>query len=455
MNNVTKLLSMSALTAFIYACGGDNDNDDPDTNPNPDVEMAKIRIFHGSPDAPPVDVSLNGAVALEDVDYAVSSGFVDVEAGTSEVQIDGLLPGGETTTVIGPVDLDFTADMKYEILAVNEVAAIEPVVVSRPYDFDTTQVRVTVLHGAHSAPTVDVHVTAPDATLSGETVLGSFSFKETLGPVEIAAADYQIRVTLADTTTVVYDSGTLSLAAGSDIFISAIVNTTNTGNAKSPIALLVAANDDAAATLYSATDGADLRVVHNSADAPDVDIVVNDDFDAPLVEDLAFPDFTGYVNVPADTYNVKVAAANTMTDVIDADLALANGTTYSVVALNDLANIEPLVLVDDTRSVATEARVRVIHGSAQAGAVDVYVTEPSADITDLTPVLSNIELKADSGYLGLTAGSYDVTVTGTGSKEPAIGPAQIDVSAGGIYTIIARDGADLNGFGLTLLDDFN
>lgn len=460
MNTLIKLLSMPTIIIMLAACGGSDNN--PSSTPTPTATptptptpMAKIRVFHGSPDAPAVNVSLNGNVALTNVDYATSSGLLDVNAGTNSVQVDGLLPNEQTTTVIGPADLDFEVDTRNEILAVNALENIEPIVVSRPEAFDDTMVRVTVLHGAHSAPRVDVHVTAPDAELSVNTVLGSFSFRGTLGPVEIAPADYRIRVTLEGTTTVVYDSGTLSLAAGTDVFASAVVNPVSTGNDRSPIALLVAANDGAANIVYSSTDGSDLRVVHNSADAPAVDVVANDNFAMPLVSNLAFPNFTDYLNVPADSYNIKVAATSTMMSVIDEDITLDNGTAYSVIALNNLANIEPLVLVDNTRTVATEARVRVIHGSSAAGTVDVYVTEPMADISNMMPNLSNIELRADSGFLGLAAGSYDVSVTIAGTKDIAIGPAQITVEAGKIYTIIARDGMNLSGFGLTLLDDFN
>ena len=63
--------------------------------------------------------------------------------------------------------------------------------------------------------------------------------------------------------------------------------------------------------------------------------------------------------------------------------------------------------------------------------------------------------KADTGFLSVPAGSYDVTVTPSGTKSAAIGPATISVANNGIYTAVARDNAGGGTpLGLILLDDF-
>ncbi|MDH5323708.1 MAG: DUF4397 domain-containing protein, partial [Gammaproteobacteria bacterium] len=57
-------------------------------------------------------------------------------------------------------------------------------------------------------------------------------------------------------------------------------------------------------------------------------------------------------------------------------------------------------------------------------------------------------------YIALPAGDYDVTVTPTGTKTAAIGPATISIANGDVFTAIARD--PLPGameFGLILLAD--
>jgi hypothetical protein len=125
--------------------------------------------------------------------------------------------------------------------------------------------------------------------------------------------------------------------------------------------------------------------------------------------------------------------------VIDANLALAAGKQYSVFATGRLASIAPYVLVDDNRSLATAAKVRIVHTAPSAGNVDIYVTPPGASIATLTPAFTNVPFRAETGYVNLAGGSYDVTVTPTGTKTAAIGPARISVSDGGVYTAAARD----------------
>jgi hypothetical protein len=139
------------------------------------------------------------------------------------------------------------------------------------------------------------------------------------------------------------------------------------------------------------------------------------------------------------------------------DLDLAAGQQYSVYASGTLAAIEPFVTEDDDRSIATEARVRIIHLAPSAGLVDIYVTPVGADINNEDPTLEDVDFEADTGYLSLAGMSYDVTVTLAGTKTVAIGPATVTLSDGDVYTAVARD-PDPNvvndGFGLILLDDF-
>jgi len=79
------------------------------------------------------------------------------------------------------------------------------------------------------------------------------------------------------------------------------------------------------------------------------------------------------------------------------------------------------------------------------------------DITDAEPVLTAVPFDLDglvsSGNLGVAAGDYFVTVTATGTKTAAIGPAAVTLAAGDIYTAVAVDD-EAGAPTLILMDDF-
>jgi hypothetical protein len=56
-----------------------------DSNPG----TSSLRVLHASPDAPKVNVLINKAAVLEDVDYKQGSGFLTKPAGTYDVAVQG------------------------------------------------------------------------------------------------------------------------------------------------------------------------------------------------------------------------------------------------------------------------------------------------------------------------------------------------------------------------------
>jgi len=456
-----------AAAAVLAACDSDDGSVGPPAVPQIQ-QTAAVRFIHAVPDAPDVNIRAANALVAFELDFGEATRFLQLSTGSKSIRVDANVPGGPVT-VIGPVDVTFSADTDYTIVATGEVdpsgEPLAPLVIANPdVAVGAGNVRAEVVHAAPNAPAVDIFVTAPGAALASAVPIagGSTPFGASSGPLEVPAGDYQIRVTLPGSTTPVFDSGVVTLSDRSDLLIVAI---DNTGPGESPIKLLVHPGGDEFEILDAGTP-AEVRVVHAVPDAPPVDVYINDATaaSAPAISGLDYPDAVpgadSYVALDPGTTNVLVTAAGN-TGIIaipSTDLELAAGRQYTVYATGTLAGgIVPYVTADDDRSIATEARVRIIHLSPSAGPVDIYVTAPMTDITNVTPSFSNVELREETGYVRLAGGTYDVTVTVAGTKTAAIGPATITLSDGGVYTAAARDpDPDAAGdtLGLILLDDF-
>lgn len=210
-------------------------------------------------------------------------------------------------------------------------------------------------------------------------------------------------------------------------------------------------NDDAATTTQGPT--ALVRVAHKSPDAPNVDVAVDG---SVVLANVPYPAFSGYLEVPAGTRNVEVRVAGTQNVVIEADLDLAANTAYTVFATGRVADIAPLVTVDDLTPTTTgDVKLRVIHGAPSVANVDVYATAPGADINTATPVLTNVPFRGVSDYLTVPAGSYQLRVTPAGTKTVAI-DVTVALNANSIRTVIAREASGGGApFVLALLPDQN
>jgi hypothetical protein len=181
----------------------------------------------------------------------------------------------------------------------------------------------------------------------------------------------------------------------------------------------------------SAQAEARIRVLHASPDAPAVDVYLDG---SEAISDLAFDEITDYVSVPAGSYTVEVfpaAADGTGDAVITADVTLSADTDYTVAAVGALAEIEPLVLVDDNSAPpAGQVRVRFVHASPDAPAVDIFAEGVGV-------VVSGAAFKDASEYLAVPALTYNLEVRAAGTETVALALPGLALEEGNVYSAFA------------------
>lgn len=198
------------------------------------------------------------------------------------------------------------------------------------------------------------------------------------------------------------------------------------------VALVAMALVLAGSGLASAQDGdtAQLRVAHLSPDAPNVDVRVDGDI---VLDDVPYKTVSDYLEIAAGEHRIQVTpTGGSVPIVIDTNVILNPDGAYTVAATGLLGqdDLRPIVLQDDQSTAANQAKVRVVHASPDAPAVDVAVADG--------PVLfSSVSFRNESGYATVDPATYDLQVRPAGTQDVALTVSGVTLEAGTNYTVFA------------------
>ncbi|MFO0096432.1 MAG: DUF4397 domain-containing protein [Gemmatimonadaceae bacterium] len=149
----------------------------------------------------------------------------------------------------------------------------------------------------------------------------------------------------------------------------------------------------------------------------------------------------------------RTADTNTVVATIPFTVAASQDQTIYATGGTAASAVTSFLTTDDNTLSATQARVRVVHLSPTAGAVDIFVTTPGADLAAATPTLANVAVRTASSYLAVNAGTYQVRVVPAGTAPAsragavAINVASLALAANSVRSIV---GAENNGGGAAL-----
>jgi hypothetical protein len=398
-----------------------------DTPTETPAGTAMVRVAHMSPNAPNVDVFVDGSAVLEDVPFGAVSEYLEVPAGERDVEIT---PAGDPDTAVFSGAVPVEADTDYTVAAVGEVGEdadqpFEPLVLEDDNsDPGGDTARVRLVHASPDAPAVDVTVAS-----SGDALYDGVAFGES-GYVEVPAGDYtlQVRGDTEGNDGDVVAAFDVSLAGGSvSTAFAAGYLSPDDEPADTPFDLLLA-EDVAGMGGGTGGEAASVRVAHMSPNAPNVDVSVDG---STVLEDVPFGAVSEYLEAPAGDRRIEIAAAGDPdTVVFDGQVPVEAGQAYTVAAVGEIGDdadraFEPLVLEDDNSNPGGDtARLRVVHASPDAPAVDVTVDGGDE------PLFDGVAF-GESGYVEVPANDYTVQIRGDTESNDGDVVADFDVSLGG------------------------
>jgi hypothetical protein len=159
---------------------------------------------------------------------------------------------------------------------------------------------------------------------------------------------------------------------------------------------------------------APVRVTNLMTDGSSVDVTVGGTVAFTNVTQEAV---TGYQSFDNQTTSFTVTLSGTTTTLSSFSVPLAGEQPYTLVVFGTAAS-PYATLLSEVAKAPTNGNIQlsVFNASVNVSAVDIYVTAPGADITQLNPSFTFVSFNGSSLNLAFAPGTYQIQVTLQGTK---------------------------------------
>jgi hypothetical protein len=172
---------------------------------------ARVRAVHLSPDAPNVDIWVDGTKVVSDLAFGEYTGYIPVppSRGRSTYNIQ-VVPAGATSPVVINANLKAMAFRDYTIVATGRLANIQPLVIE---DFRLSspwfRTNVRFVHASPDAPNVDIAVQD-----GGPVLFSDVAFQDVEKYIRVMPGTYDLEVRVAGTNIVALSLDDIPLMRG-------------------------------------------------------------------------------------------------------------------------------------------------------------------------------------------------------------------------------------------------
>lgn len=410
-----------------------------------------VLVHHGSPDAPPVDVfetSVPAGTIVNDISYPQFQGYL--ELANLDYVLDVKNASGTTTlaTYLAPLN---TLDLDGTAITVLASGFLNPATNSNGPAFGlwvataaggnliplpTPEEEVARVQVIHNSP--DLAAQQVDVYINDELALDNFAFRTATPFIDLpAGVEISIDVLPATSTSSANPLYTLTTTLTADETYILVANgiISATGYSVAPnFAINVFAQGRETASDPAETD---VLVNHGSPDAPTVDVVETSVPAGTIVDDITYPEFQGYLELPNLDFTLDVRDASGTTTVASYNAPLQtlelDGAAIVVLAsgfLDPSANSNGPAF---GLWVATAAGGNLIALPVNTLSID---TIESKGITVFpNPATEFVDIQLPSTFTRLNSALYDLN--GRKVKEFATNSTTIDVRdlAEGVYVL--------------------
>ena len=180
-----------------------------------------------------------------------------------------------------------------------------------------------------------------------------------------------------------------------------------------------------------------VRVVNASMDYASVDLYLDDKL---KIASTGYEAASSYLKVDSDSYDVEFRRSGSSGALGSYNTDLEGDERLTWLVLGPSGNFQ-VIAIDESRDPADkdESLLRVVNAASDAGSVDVYLTDATTDLDDVSPDYSAVatDALAGEGLVKLDAGTYRLRVTAAGSKtDVRFDRPDLVLASKGVYTLV-------------------
>ena len=399
---------------------------------------ALMRFVHASPDAPAIDVVVDGDVVAAGLEFGAVTDLAPVEPGERTVQ---LVPAGEpVSAALVEEQIDTEADQVYTVAAANLLNALDiRTVQSNLDDLPDGESRVRLVNLSPEADEVDLF------QVGGDQWFDNVPFGEASEHRNVEAGNYDLDLRLNDSEVSLLGLTGLVVEAGNEVTLMVIG--TQSDDSLSFVPLMVSVDTPCAEQLGigEGVEDACVRVIHGAVDAPAVDVYIEDGL---VAENLMAESATEFFPVPSgDGRSVKLVPTGGSIDdpLVESEVDLQDRTATEIViggAVDDLKVINSDV---DLSSLSPEqSRLRVVHLSPDAGDVDISAGDDNM-------LFEGVGFESSSDWIVVDSGEVELEVTGGEDDEVIYRSEPLTLEPGMVYSLVAGGSVESGTFTLQVV----
>jgi hypothetical protein len=311
--------------------------------------------------------------------------------------------------------------------------------------------RITLVHGFVGLGPLDVYLEPSGTDLTTVLPRGRVDYGPTGLSVELLPGAYSIFLTAPDDPTdIVFESFDQSLSLSTDDFF-----VISDPGLQGTLNILVSRISTTTGRIGQVGQGSELRVIQGVDDRLDRDIYIDTTAVAPLFPAQPFGVLSPYMDVTVAQHMViTTPAGNPGTEEASIGyFAIPGRTATAVIAGDTTDGVSTHMVVEDNRSIAGQATVRIYNAAGQFDSSAIYIEEPGTDVTTVNPLV-NIFPPQSQQRIPLLPGDYEITIENLATSTILAGPLAVTMNDGGVYGILLINGPDANTVDIVLFDDF-